>query len=151
MSIHPQPIEITSWLTLFFFFFFKGNFFFQYFSYLIYFFSFLTMSKNVSQYFVHPWFACRVSKNPKILFSLYSVARTSRMTWRNPIKHPSTQSASFSKNDQNTSVTLGLTEGQTRSKATQNNTFHGFTSNSSFLEIFDNFDQVDPKLTLDKL
>ena len=46
-------------------------------------------------------------------------------------------------------VNLGLTEGQTRSKPSQNNTFHSFTSNWIFLEIFGNFDQVDPELTLD--
>ena len=37
-------------------------------------------------------------------------------------------------------VNLGLTEGQTRSKSTQNNTFHNFSSNPSFSEIFSHFD-----------
>ena len=32
--------------------------------------------------------------------------------------------------------------GQTRSKLSQNNIFHSFTSNPSFSEIFNNFDQV---------
>ena len=36
-------------------------------------------------------------------------------------------------------VNLGLTESQTRLKPSQNNTFHSFTSNLSFLEIFGNF------------
>ena len=43
-------------------------------------------------------------------------------------------------------VNLGLTEGQTRSKSTQNNTFYSFSSSSSFLEIFSNFDQVWPEV-----
>ena len=43
-------------------------------------------------------------------------------------------------------VNLGLIEGQTRSKSSQNNTFHSFTSNLSFLEIFGKFDL---ELTLD--
>ena len=38
-------------------------------------------------YFVCPWFACQTSKNPKILFPLHGVVRTSRMTWRNPFGH----------------------------------------------------------------
>ena len=42
---------------------------------------------------------------------------------------------------------LRLTEGQTRSKPSQNITFHSFTSNRSFLEIFGNFDRVWPSLT----
>ena len=40
-------------------------------------------------------------------------------------------------------VNLGLTEGQMKSKPSQNNTFHSLTSNQNFLEIFGNFDQVD--------
>ena len=40
-------------------------------------------------------------------------------------------------------VNLGLTEGQTKSKLSQNNTFHSLTSNQSFSEIFGNFDQID--------
>ena len=75
-----------------------------------------------------------------------SIVLREHLEWRGATRS-STQSASFSKNDQNTSVTLGLTEGQTRSKATQNNIFHGFTSNSSFSEIFNNFDQVWASLT----
>ena len=39
------------------------------------------------------------------------------------------------------------TEGQMKSKLSQNNTFHSFTSNLSFLEIFGKFDLVDPELT----
>jgi len=39
-------------------------------------------------------------------------------------------------------VNLGLTESQTKLKSPQNIAFHSFTSNPSFLEIFDNFDQV---------
>ena len=40
-----------------------------------------------------------------------------------------------------------LTKSQTRSKSSQNNIFHGFTSNPSYLETFVNFDQVWPSLT----
>ena len=39
-------------------------------------------------------------------------------------------------------VNPGLTKGQTRSKSSQNNIFHGFISNLNSLEIFGNFDQV---------
>ena len=46
-------------------------------------------------------------------------------------------------------VTLGLTEGQTRSKSTQNNTLHGFTINPSLSEIFNKFDQVWPEVNLE--
>ena len=35
-----------------------------------------------------------------------------------------------------------LTEGQTRSKSSQNNIFHGFISNLSSTKIFSNFDLV---------
>ena len=52
-------------------------------------------------YFIRSQFACRTTKNPKVLFSFHGVWRTSRMTWRNPFKHQSTQSASFSQNNQN--------------------------------------------------
>ena len=45
-------------------------------------------------------------------------------------------------------VNLGLGESQTRSKSTWNNTFHIFSSNPSFSEIFSHFDQFDTKLTL---
>ena len=44
---------------------------------------------------------------------------------------------------------LGLNIGQTRSKPSQNNTFHSFTSNSSFSEIFGNFDLVWPRVDLE--
>ena len=36
-----------------------------------------------------------------MLFSLHEAVRTSRMTWCNPFRHRSTQSASFNQNDQN--------------------------------------------------
>ena len=52
-------------------------------------------------YFVHPWFACRILKNLKILFSLHGAARTSRVMWYNLFGHRSAQSALFSSNDQN--------------------------------------------------
>ena len=39
-----------------------------------------------------------------------------------------------------TLVNLGLTDGQTRLKPSQNTTFHNFIPKSSFLEIFRNFD-----------
>ena len=61
--------------------------------------------------------------------------------------HQNTQSTFFSKNDQNAPGQPRVTKGQVRSKSTQNNTFHSFIPNSSFLEIFGNFDLVDPKLT----
>ena len=41
-------------------------------------------------------------------------------------------------------VNLGLIEGQTRSKSSQNNIFYSFTSNLSFSEIFGKFDKVWP-------
>ena len=44
-------------------------------------------------------------------------------------------------------VNLGLTEGQTMSKSSQNNNFHDFLSNPSFSEIFGYFDQVWLSLT----
>ena len=43
-------------------------------------------------------------------------------------------------------VNLGLIEGQTRSKSSQNNTFQGFWSNLSFSEIFGYYDQVWPEV-----
>ena len=43
-------------------------------------------------------------------------------------------------------VNLGLTKGQTRSKSSQNNIFHGFISNLISSDIFSNFDQVWPRL-----
>ena len=39
-----------------------------------------------------------------------------------------------------------LTESQTKSKSPQNITFHSFTSNLSFWDIFGNFDQVSPEV-----
>ena len=48
-------------------------------------------------------------------------------------------------------VNPGLTKNRTRWKSSQKNIFHGFTSNSSFTEIFGNFDQVDSESTLGKL
>ena len=39
-------------------------------------------------------------------------------------------------------VNLELIEGQTRSKSTQNNNFHSFSSNPNFSKIFNYFDQV---------
>ena len=91
-------------------------------------------------YFFHPWFVCWTPKNPKILFSLHGAMRTARLMWRNPFGHWSNQSASFNQNDQNAPVKLVLTKSQTRSKSSQNNIFHGFTSNPSFSEIFSKFD-----------
>ena len=45
-------------------------------------------------------------------------------------------------------VHLGLTKSQKKSKSPQNSTFHSFTSNQSFAEIFGSFNQdwlgVDP-------
>ena len=65
-----------------------------------------------------------------------------------PFGHQSTRSASFNKNDQNAPSHPKVDQGQTRSKSTQNNTFHGFTSNLSFSKNFNNFDQVWPKVDL---
>ena len=45
-------------------------------------------------------------------------------------------------------VNLRLTEGQMKSKPSQNNIFHSFTSNMSFSEIFNNFDKVWPGVDL---
>ena len=97
-------------------------------------------------YFVHPWFACQTPKNPKILFSPHKVTRTSRVTWRNPFGHRNTQSAFSAKMTKMPLVKLGLNEGQTRSKSTQNNNSHSFSPNASFSEIFSHFDQVWPKI-----
>ena len=44
-------------------------------------------------------------------------------------------------------VNLELTKSQTRSKSSQNNIFHGFTSNPSYSETFVNFDRVWLSLT----
>ena len=43
-------------------------------------------------------------------------------------------------------VNLGLTEGQIRSNSIQNNTFHSFSSNSSFSEILATLTKFDLKL-----
>ena len=51
-------------------------------------------------HFVCSRFACWTPENLKILFSLYGVTRTYRMTWRNPFGHQSAQSAFFNQNDQ---------------------------------------------------
>ena len=51
-------------------------------------------------YFVHPRFACRTQKNPKILFSLCGALRISKMTWHNLFRHRKTQNAPFSSNEQ---------------------------------------------------
>ena len=67
------------------------------------------------------------------------------MMWRNPFGRRSTQSTFFSQNDQNAPSQPRV---ERRSKLLQNNTFHSFKSNSSFSEIFGNFDQVDLELTL---
>ena len=45
-------------------------------------------------------------------------------------------------------VNLGLTEGQTRSKSSQNNTFQGFWSNLSFRRFLANVTKFDLKLIL---
>ena len=43
-------------------------------------------------------------------------------------------------------VNPGLTEGQIRSKSSQNNIFHDFISNPIFSKILGNFDQVWPRV-----
>ena len=43
-------------------------------------------------YFVCSRFACRTSKNLKILFSLHGTMKTSKMMWHNPFGHRSTRS-----------------------------------------------------------
>jgi len=91
-------------------------------------------------YFVRPRFACRTSKNSKMLFSLHEAVRTFKMTWRKPFRYRSTQSAFSTKMTEMPLANLRLTKGQTRSKPSQNNTFHSFTSNQSFSKIFGNFD-----------
>ena len=80
-------------------------------------------------YFVCPRFACWTSKNPKMLFSLHGAVRTFRMTWGNLFGHRNTQSAFSTKMNEMPLANLRLTEGQTRSKPSQNNIFHSFTSN----------------------
>ena len=95
-------------------------------------------------YFVCPQFACQTPKNQKILFSLHGAKRTSKWYGANrsdigALKMP------FS-----AKMTLAnprLTEGQTRSKSSQNKTFYSFTSNPRFSETFGNFDQVSLNLT----
>ena len=44
-------------------------------------------------YFVHPRFACRTLKIPKVLSFLYGATETSKLTQRNPFGHQRTQSA----------------------------------------------------------
>ena len=53
-------------------------------------------------YFVHPWFACRTLKNPKISFTLHGIMRKYIMVWHNSFGHRRAQSAFFGQNDQNT-------------------------------------------------
>ena len=80
------------------------------------------------------------SKKSKNIFFLCGAARTSRMTWRNPLEHQSTQSVFFQLKWPKCPYNLRLIEGQMKSKPSQNNIFHNFTSNPSFSKIFNNFD-----------
>ena len=52
-------------------------------------------------YFVRPQFACRTPKILKILTFFHGAAETSRLTWRNPFGHRSTQNAILGQIDQN--------------------------------------------------
>ena len=61
------------------------------------------------------------------------------MAWHNPFEHRKVQSAFSAKMPL---VNLELIEGQTRSKSSQNNIFHGFISNPSSSDIFSNYDQL---------
>ena len=86
-------------------------------------------------------------KSKNIIFSLRGhVLRTSRTTWRNLFGHWSTRSAFSLKWPKWPWLPLGLTKGQMWSELSRNNIFHSFTSNLSFLDIFDNFDQVWPEV-----
>ena len=66
------------------------------------------------------------------------------MTWHNPFRHRSTQSASFSQNDQNAPSQPWV---DWRSNKVKTLTKQQFSSNLSFSEIFGNFDPVWPNLT----
>ena len=73
--------------------------------------------------------------------------------WEHPEWHSTTRSDTrvtkvpfLTKMTKISLVNLGLTEGQTMSKSIQNNTFHSFSSNLSFSDIFSHFDQVWPEV-----
>ena len=97
-------------------------------------------------YFVRPLFACRTPKIQRYYF--LSMGPQEHLEWRGAtclnigvLKVPF-----LAKMTKMPLVNLGLTESQIRSKSSQNNTFHSFTSNPSFLETFGNFDQIWPKV-----
>ena len=98
-------------------------------------------------YFVCPRFACWIPKIQKCYFLSIGL-------WEHPEWHSATRSNTrapkvhFStKMTKMPPINLGLTKGQIRLKSSQNNIFHGFTSNPSFSEIFGKFDQVWLSLT----
>ena len=95
-------------------------------------------------YFVHPWFAWRTPKNPKILFSLHGAARIARMMWRNPFRHWSTQSSCFSQNDQNTPGQPWVDRKSNKVKILTKQKFSWFYIKP---ELFRDFQQFWPSLT----
>ena len=99
-------------------------------------------------YFVHPRFTCQTPKNPKILFSLHGAVTTSRVAWRNLFEHWSIQSALLAQMTKMPLVNLGLTEGQMRSKSSQNNTFKVFDQTWAFQRFVATVTKFDLKLIL---
>ena len=106
------------------------------------FFAFLSSKTMWTPYFVHPRFVCRTSKIPKILSFLHGVTEASRLMWRNPFEHQSTQSAILGQIGQNAPSQPWVDRKSKSTKSSQNNIFHITTSNSSYLVIFINFDKV---------
>ena len=67
--------------------------------------------------------------------------------WYNLFGHRSAQSALFSSNDQNAPSQPKVDRRSNKVKILKKkNTFHGFSSNLSFSEIFGNFYQVWPEV-----
>ena len=85
-------------------------------------------------------------KNPKILLSLHGATRRSRISWHNPFEQPKVPSST--KITKMPLVNPRFDRRSTRSKLSQNNTFHSFTSNPSFSQIFGHFNQVWPEVDL---
>ena len=99
-------------------------------------------------YSVRPRFACRTLKTQKYHF--LSMGPQEHPEWRGAT-HPNTETPKVpfpAKMTKMPLVNLGLTEGQTRSKSTQNNIFHIFfiqtRASRRFLATLTKF---DPKLT----
>ena len=105
---------------------------------------FRNRSSLLISYFVHPWFACRTLKNPKILFSLHRATRTSRVMWCNLFGHRSVQSALFSSNDQNAPSQPKVDRRSNKVKILKKKHFSWFFIKP---ELFRDFWQLLPSLT----